>query len=50
LATTYRGFPSRAIGPHLQGSRGYWLLLIGVSPAELLVRIFRVHGDIGYHL
>ncbi len=34
LATTYRGFPSRAIGSHLQGSRGYWLPFIGVSRAE----------------
>ncbi len=38
------------IRPHLQGPRGYWLLLIEVSRAELLVRIFRVHGDIGYYL
>jgi len=48
LATTDRGFPSRAQS-HLQGSRGYWLLLIGVSRAELS-RTFRVHGDIGYYL
>ncbi len=37
LATTYRGFPSRAIGSHLQGSRGYWLPFIGVSRAEFLL-------------
>ncbi len=34
LATTDRSFPSRAIEPHLQDPRGYWLPFIGVSRAK----------------